>query len=388
LNQEISTIMIISIILLLSPFFSKIFRVPTTIIEIVFGSIATYIGLISNNHQFDLIAEIGFLYLMFLAGLEVDFKKLLKTPNDIIKKGVYYLLILYSLSSISALFFQEGKILIVIVPLISIGLLATLTKEYGKNQPWIQYGVVIGVLGEIVSIVLLTIVSASMHFGFSYDFYKTLVVLILFFVLFIIMFKFLRMLFWWYPEIKTYLMPQKDSQEQDIRISFGLFFITIALTLYLHLEVAFGAFLAGVIIASFFEHKKELPHKLETFGFGFLIPIFFIHVGSSFDINALFMDSIIQKSILFTSIMVSFRIVSALVFYKDLGSRDSILFALSHSMPLTLIIAVSTLAHQYNSIDDLHYYSFILASIIEVIFAMSLIKLILKFSQSIHSVNK
>ena len=51
-------------------------------------------------------------------------------------------------------------------------------------------------------------------------------------------------------------------------------------------------------------------------------------------------------------------------------------------MPLTLLIATSTLAYQAKSIDLLHYNSFILAAIIEVLISMLGIKFILKKSNS------
>jgi len=388
MNPDISIIVSISIILLFSPFFAKITHLPTTPVEIIFGSIAGYFGYIHHTYVFELIAEVGFLYLMFLAGLEVDIKKILKTSPTLIKKGILYLSVLYLLSLIAALFIDNGKIFIVILPLISIGLLATITKEYGKEYKWIQYAIVIGVLGEIMSIILLTIVSAAVSFGIGYEFYKTIFILILFFIASYTVFRVVRVLFWWYPEIKIYLMPHQDKQERDIRISFAIFFLTIAFTLYLHLEVAFGAFIAGVFIASFFEHKKELPEKLEGFGFGLLVPIFFIYIGSSFDLNSLLLDKLLSTTLLITLLMITFRILSALVFIKDLGFKNSSLFALSHSMPLTLIIAVATLTHQSNSIDNLHYFAFILAAILEVVFVMLLIKSILKFSHSIHNVNR
>jgi Kef-type K+ transport system membrane component KefB len=146
--------------------------------------------------------------------------------------------------------------------------------------------------------------------------------------------------------------------------------------LYLKLELAFGAFLAGIFIPSFFEHKHELPEKLASFGFGFLIPIFFIHIGSSFHLGALFMDGLIEIAIVITLVMVFMRIVASLVFIKELGVVDAILMGLSHSMPLTLLIAMATLAYTAHSIDTLHYYAFILAALFQVISVMIVIKII------------
>jgi Kef-type K+ transport system membrane component KefB len=194
----------------------------------------------------------------------------------------------------------------------------------------------------------------------------------------IIFYNFFHNLIWWNPEFKTYLMPQDDNQEQDIRVSMGIFFIMIAVMLYLHLEVALGAFIAGVFIKTFFKHNKQLPHKLEHFGFGWLVPIFFVWVGTSFQLESLFMENLIYTSLIITFGMIIIRAISSMLFVKDIGFRQSVLLALSHSMPLTLIIAVATLAFQNQSISQFYYYAFILSAIFEVIISMILIRLISK----------
>jgi len=74
--------------------------------------------------------------------------------------------------------------------------------------------------------------------------------------------------------------------------------------------------------------------------------------------------------------MIGMRMVASLVFIKELGITDSILMGLSHSMPLTLLIAMATLAYHASSIDTLHYYAFILAALFQVISVMIVIKLI------------
>jgi hypothetical protein len=74
--------------------------------------------------------------------------------------------------------------------------------------------------------------------------------------------------------------------------------------------------------------------------------------------------------------MIGIRLVAAMVFNQNGSFKDSILLGLSHAMPLTLLIAIATLAYHQHSIDKFHYYAFILASLFEVIFVMLAIKLI------------
>jgi len=158
-----------------------------------------------------------------------------------------------------------------------------------------------------------------------------------------------------------------------------IFFIMIALMLYLHLEVALGAFIAGSFVASFFHHNKELPTKLEHFGFGWLVPIFFIWVGSTFNLFSLLIDDLVLTSLLIAFAMIAIRFIASLVFARDYTVKVSMLLGLSHSMPLTLLIAVATLAYQNHSISEFYYLAFILASILEVLVSMLLIKVVNKY---------
>ncbi len=374
MSEEILIIISISLIIFAAPLLSKLLRLPTITIEIMLGAVAAYFAFIVDHAILKLVAELGFLYLMFLAGLEVDLKKLLNISSSLFKKALLYNAILFLFSALITKYFNLSNIFIVILPLISIGLLATLKKEYG-DVPWIRLSIIVGLIGEIISIMALTTVSAVLEFGLNWEFYKTIILFILFISSMFFLYKLFHNVMWWYPEIKTYLMPKQDHQEQDIRISMAIFFLMIAVMMYLNLEVAFGAFVAGTFITTFFEkHNKELSSKLEHFGFGWLVPIFFIYVGSSFELDVLLKDGLLKKSFLIVASMISIRLIASLLFIKDLGREKFFLIGLSHSMPLTLLIAVATLAYHNHSITQYYYYAFILAAILEVLIVMITIK--------------
>jgi len=156
----------------------------------------------------------------------------------------------------------------------------------------------------------------------------------------------------------------------------ALFFILIAVMLSLDLELALGAFIAGIAISAFFHHEKALEEKMSSLGFGFLVPLFFIHVGASFDLNALPLDGVVSGALLITALMLVSRLFAAIVLRGISGSRDALLIALSLSMPLTLLVAVATIGYETKLLDLLTYYQLILASIFEILIAMTSIKMI------------
>jgi len=286
MNAEIILIITLSIILLISPFISTALKLPISMVEILLGSIASALGLLYENELFKLLAEVGFLYLMLLAGMEVNLKELLKLDRKLVQKGLVFLFFLYLFSLISVGIFGFSKIFIAILPLISIGLILSIQQEIGK-QPWLDLAIKIGVIGELLSILVLTLLSGYFEFGFNKELLINTGILFGFLIILSIGFLLFRTLLWWYPKLKHYLMPVADKYHQDVRIAISLFFIMIAVMMVLHLDVVLGAFVVGVFLTTFFDHNHNLEHKLSPFGFGFLITIFFVHVGSTIDLKAM-----------------------------------------------------------------------------------------------------
>jgi len=376
-------IVTLSLVLVLSPHFSRLFKLPTAPIEIIIGSILASMGVIyASENNFALLAEVGFLYLMFLAGLEVNLKVILKMPKIYIIQSFYFLLILWILAIVFGLIFNLDMMLIVILPLISIGLLATLSKEYNKEAEWIKIAFLVGTIGEVISITALTISEASNTLNSYEELIYKISLLLVFLGVVLLIYALLRILFWWYPELKSVLMPPQDAQYQDLRLAMGIFFIMIAIMKQLHLELAFGAFIAGLFISTFFHHKKELEKKISSFGFGFLVPIFFIHVGASFDLENILIPEVLLKTLILLLIMFTIRILSAYSLSFLIGKGNALLTALALSMPLTLMIAVATIGHEKHSIKEFDYYAVILASLLEVIIAMIAIKIIAKLQKT------
>ena len=375
-EHSITLILTLSLLIWSSPFVAKLVRIPTPPIEIILGSIFAFLGFIGSNDYFDMIAHIGFLYLMFLAGMEVDLKQILNSPRSLIRKSLLFIVILSLLALLSGWILNLKPIIVVSLPLISIGLLASLTKIYGKEQSWLQLAFIVGILGEVASIAGLTILDAASTVGFGWGLLVKIAYLLAFLGVIFLIYHFLKLLFWWFPELRTALMPKYDTSDRDIRLAISLFFILIAVTLALDLELALGAFIAGVAISAFFHHEKKLEEKMSSLGFGFLVPLFFIHVGASFDLSALAIQGVVSGALLITFLMIMIRILAAFVLKMIDGSKNALLAGLSLSMPLTLLIAVATIGYETHLIDLLNYYRLILASLFEILISMISIKLI------------
>ncbi|RWS46602.1 sodium:proton antiporter, partial [Arcobacter venerupis] len=150
---------------------------------------------------------------------------------------------------------------------------------YGKNEPWLNLALSIGVVGEVISILALTLFSGWIEYGFNIQFFLSLLTIFSVIVVSILGLRISYILFWWFPELKHFLIPdsQHDRYNQDIRFSISSLLILVAIMLVLKIDVVLGAFTAGLFFKMFFNQKHELLEKIESFGFGFFVPIFFIY---------------------------------------------------------------------------------------------------------------
>ena len=324
--SEISIFLTLSFVIFASPYIAKFLRLPIAPTEIILGIIFKNIGILGESEILKLVAELGFYYLMFLAGTSVDLKLFFKQTRRNLMANLGFIFALYFGAFIGVFALNLSPIFIVVIPLMSVGVLSTLYKDYGLEQKWLNLAMEIGIIGELFSISCLTLLNAYLKFGISSDFFLNLAILGGFLCFIALFIRGLGILFLWQPQIKKVL--------------------------------------------TFFDHKKALPEKLSAFGYGFLIPIFFVFTGSTIDLGALLQTQILRQMLIITASIITLRVGMAWLIFR----KDSTKIGLAISMPFTLLIATATMGLEAKFIDLDLYYAMIFASILEVIICLSLIK--------------
>lgn len=378
--EKFFLIITVCTIIMISPGVSKLSRTPVVVVEIFLGLFAGYFGLLYDDEILKLVAKFGFVYLMFLAGLEINLKlvKIIKATLAI--NVILYFIFLYSIAGIVCWLFNLGITYFVALPIFSLGMIMMLIKEYGKDEPWLNLALSIGVVGEVISILALTLFSGWIENGFSIQFFLSILTIFSVIAISILGLRFSYLLFWWFPELKNFLIPdsQNDRYNQDIRFSISSLLILVAIMLVLKIDVVLGAFTAGLFFKMFFNQKHELLEKIESFGFGFFVPIFFIYTGSTVKLEMITLD-ILEHAIFIMFSIIMIRLISSyLSFYKYLKFKQTTLFALSDSMPLTFMVAIAMLSLNYGLITQSEYFSFIIASMIDGLFLMIFIRKLYK----------
>src|SRR5574344_2348582 len=378
--ENIILIITICTIIMISPLVSKLIKAPVVVVEIILGLFCGYIGLIYDDETLKLVAKFGFIYLMFLAGLEINFKLVKVIKATLAVNVILYFVLLYSIAGAVCWFFDLGLTYFVALPIFSLGMLMMLIKEYGKDEPWLNLALSIGVVGEVISILALTLFSGWTEFGLSSRFFTSILTIIAVVAVTILLLRFSYMLFWWFPELKKYLIPYNinDKHDQDIRFSISLLLILVSIMLILKIDVVLGAFTAGLFFKMFFMQREELLHKIESFGFGFFAPIFFIYTGSTVKLDMITLE-ILKHAIFIMGTIVSIRLISSyLVFLNYLKPKQTTLFALSDSMPLTFMVAIAMISYNYGLITQEEYFSFIIASMLDGLILMIVIRKLYK----------
>ncbi len=168
------------------------------------------------------------------------------------------------------------------------------------------------------------------------------------------------------------------NHNHDIRFSIYLLLILVSIMLILKIDVVLGAFTAGLFFKMFFMQREELLHKIESFGFGFFAPIFFIYTGSTVKLDMITLE-ILKHAIFIMGTIISIRLISSyLVFLNYLKPKQTTLFALSDSMPLTFMVAIAMISYNYGLITQEEYFSFIIASMLDGLILMIVIRKLYK----------
>lgn len=327
----------------LIPLLARRLRIPSSALEIVYGAILFNFLIAHRPEWFSLLRELGFIYLMFIAGMELD----LHEVNQSGRTFWYVLLSLLSFGFTPLIFFLLGLPLYlgIAVAMISAGIVIPVLREAGlsKNK-FGKTAIGAALTGELLSILALTLIDAYHHHGISLAAGLELIRLALFFAAALLVLKLLYLFAWWFPEKVARIMESEDPVEEGIRAVVSVAFAGGLMAAAAGAEPILGSFLGGMIFSYVFKRRGRFEEKINALGFGFLIPFFFIGVGSDLDIAFLGSWSGIRMALLLT-VMVSLSNLFTIPLARPLGLRPGEAGALAVllSAPLSMIVVAGTL---------------------------------------------
>ncbi len=345
LSEAFSLLLIMGAVALL-PWVGRILRLPSPVIEILFGVVLgkSVLQLEMGGDWLPFLAHLGFLVLMFQAGMEINFAMLKRQSKGQLLFQVVFFGATMALAVIAALLVGRGVFVALVLTTTSLGLVMPVLKETGLNKsPLGQNILMSATLADFVTLFGITFFVLWERHGLSWRFVQPLPL----FVGFAVLLWCVKLWAWWNPEKADSILRTQDPQQQGVRLSLALLFFFVALSELVRLEPVLGAFLGGCIISFVFRERNELEAKISALGFGFLIPLFFIHVGMQFDVaNVLTTDRLMFTLWLFF-LAIGVKLLPSLLFpLWRMPLRQGVLAGLLLSSRLSLIVAAASIGLQ------------------------------------------
>ena len=342
-DYHIYTLLIITFGAFIVPIFAPFFRLPGAVAEMLYGmiigkSLLNIIDLSHNAKWLNFMADFGFIILMFLAGLEINFGDLKKKGLKALSLPIFSFLISVVLSVIIINTLKMNTALVFIVMATGIGLLIPVLKDLDLEKK--EFGSMLFILGltaELLTLLLFTFFEVYHLHGFSIRILQ-MPLMILISIIFL---KVLYLISWWFPDKVIHFIHPKDSKEIGIRMSFILMFSLITIALIFHIEFIIGALIAGMVISATFKEKGTLEEKMNGIGYGFFIPIFFINIGINFDLNSILEEKTFYIFIKLMIIAFFIKFISSLpLLFKGIKFRNILATSFMLAAPLTLLVAI------------------------------------------------
>jgi len=349
-------------------------RMPAVVLEIVGGIIIgpQVLGIAEFDTHVHLMSSIGLAFLLFLAGLEVDFDSLRGPLAALAIRAFALSLALgiavgYILQVLGA--DEDPLLLAIILVATSLGVLVPVLKDAGEIET--EFGQLLfiaGTIAEFGSILLL-----SLFFSKESKSPESSLVLLGGFGLLIAGASFMVGRAWHSRWLAREMVRLEESSSQlRVRAAICVMFVFVALANHLAFEAILGSFIAGALIRVLDRADAvasiQLRSKLEAIGFGFVVPFFFVATGMRLDVDALFSSWGAGKEVLFFFVgLLVVRGLPAVLYRARFGSRRSYVAGLMQATSLTFVVVAAHVGRQLGKIDRPTEAALVMAGLLPVV---------------------
>lgn len=235
---------------LFAPAVARRLALPTAVAEIVFGILIGRggLGLVAETEIVSFLAHVGFLFLMFIAGLEIDFDAL-EASGGTRRRAATAVVLLYAVCGGVVAAAGLSAVMLLVLGAVSIGIAVPVLRESGlmkKTQG--QAILIFGTVGEVATLVALTVYETWVKYGVSSSLLVGLARLGLVIGVAALALRTISVLAWWRPERFAGVADRNDPQEFGVRLALALMFALVAAAVLLGVEGIVGAFLAGATL--------------------------------------------------------------------------------------------------------------------------------------------
>ena len=277
--------LVLFIILIFPTLFKKL-RLPE-IIGLILAGVAVGpngFNLLSQDVGLSIFSQTGLLYLMFLAGLEINVKEFLKNKTPSIAFG--FLTFTLPFVSTGLLFYYVFNLSFIASLLIS-SMVASHTLvaypivgRFGINRNRVINVIVGGtIIADTLALLILAVVSESAKGQLDYVFWIRFAGYFIFF---------LFLVFVIIPRLSKWFFKNYDGESgTEYLFVLSMVFLSAVVAEFAHIEPIIGAFFAGLALSKHIPQSSPLMNRIEFIGNTIFIPFFLITVGMLADLNVL-----------------------------------------------------------------------------------------------------
>ena len=318
------------------------FVLPTVVIEMVLGIIlgSQVLDIAQADPYIDFLANVGLVFLFFFAGLEVVERRV---PRDSLVRGTggWAVSLVLGLAVGGVLYGAgidaEWWLLGLALATTALGTLVPILADAGLLPTSLGTAVLgTGVAGEfwpiVVVSVFLTGIYGAVAEGLLLLAFGALVALAAAATLRARPPKMLRVL---RETVNT-------TGQAAVRLSVFALAALVLIAEEVGFDFVLGAFAAGLVVGLTLDSPpgEAVRMRLEGIGFGFVIPIYFVVTGMTFDLDSLLSVTGLSLAALFLVLMLIVRGASSLLWLRELGPRQTLSLALFGATGLPLIVAI------------------------------------------------
>ena len=359
-------------------------RLPSVVLEILAGIVIgpAVLGWVEVDEPIEVLNLIGLAFLLFLAGLEIDFGRL---RGPLLRVSALAYVVSFAIAIVVCLGLKAGDLIetpllvAIILASTSLGVIIPVLKDADEVSSQFGQLVIAGAtIADFAAIFLL-----SIFFSGEGGTGATIILLASFVVLAVVAYFVLLEVERSTRIARELLRLQDKTAQIRVRGAVVLMIAFVALAETLGLEVILGAFAAGAIL-TLVDRDQEMTHpqfrrKLEAVGFGVFIPVFFVTTGLNFDLDALFASTKAVVMVpIFLAALLAVRGLPALLYRRLVDAQRAAIAGILQATSLPFIVAAAAIGLDLGLVSQAEGAALIAAGLLSVMIFPALGLVLLK----------
>lgn len=342
LKNPVLIFTLILFVILFAPLLLNKLRIPHLIGLIIAGAIIgpNGLNLMTRDSSIILFGTVGLLYIMFLAGIEMDLANFKKNSGKSLTFGMYTFLIPMILGTIVSLYLLKFSVeaSILLASMFASHTLITypIVSQLGmaKNR---AVNITVGgtMITDTLALLVLAVIVGMSAGEIDQSFWFRLIISIILFAGIIVL---------GFPVVGRWFFKRYDDNILQYIFVLGMVFLGAFLAEAAGIEPIIGAFLSGLALNRLIPQTSPLMNRIEFVGNALFIPFFLIGVGMLVDFKAFVKDpETIRVAIIMTVVATVAKFIAAWLAQKTFRfNKDErrLIFGLSNAQAAATLAAI------------------------------------------------